>query len=142
VSERELHVDDDWKSRAQAEKEKAAATSAGQDAHHDLAMPEASIPLLINTLAMQTLSALGQIPDPGTGKAMIYKPLAQHLIDMLGVLEEKTKGNLTPDEQQMLTEVLAQLRILFVQVPDAPRSVGGVQLPPEDGPRTSSIVLP
>jgi hypothetical protein len=147
MSERELHVDDDWKSRAQAEKEKAAAGSAGPEPEDDMAMPEASIALLVNTLAMQALSALGQIPDPSTGKAMIYKPLAQHMIDMLGVLEEKTKGNLTTDELHMLTEVLAQLRILFVQVPDAPSARGGlqgsgIQLPPEDGPRTSSIVLP
>lgn len=139
MSERELHVDDDWKSRAQAEKEAASAQSHDEE---DMGFPPASIPLLINTLAMQVLSALGQIPDPQTGKAMIYKPLAQHLIDMLGVLEEKTKGNLSADEQEMLTDVLTQLRILFVQTPDAPVHGSGLQLPPDAKPSGSSIVLP
>lgn len=141
MDDKSLHVDDEWKSRAQAEKE-AAAAGGGAD-EEEAGFPPASIPLLINTLAMQILSSLGQIPDPNTGKAMIFKPLAQHLIDMLGVLEEKTKGNLTPDEQQMLTEVLAQLRILYVQTPDPPGTTpSGLQLPPDAGPTKSSIVLP
>lgn len=139
MSDRELHIDDDWKSRAQAEKE--AAVARGQT-EEDMDFPPASIPLLINTLAMQVLSNLGQIPDPQTGKAMIYKPLAQHLIDMLGILEEKTKGNLTADEQEMLTDVLTQLRILFVQTPDPPGHNSGLQLPPDAKPSGSSIVLP
>ncbi len=139
MSDRELHVDDDWKSRAQAEKEAAAAHGFDEE---ETDFPSASIPLLINTVAMQVLSALGQIPDPQTGKAMIYKPLAQHLIDMLGVLEEKTKGNLTPDEIEMLTGVLTQLRILFVQTPDPPGQGSGLQLPPDAKGSGSSIVLP
>ncbi len=142
MDDKSLHVDDAWKSRAQAEKE-AAAAGVGEPSEEDMGFPPASIPLLINTLAMQILSALGQIPDPNSGKAMIFKPLAQHLIDMLGVLEEKTQGNLTADEQQMLTEVLAQLRILYVQTPDPPSTAGsGLQLPPDAGPTKSSIVLP
>lgn len=141
MDDKSLHVDDEWKSRAQAEKEAAAAGSGPDD--EEMGFPPASIPLLINTLAMQILSALGQIPDQNTGKAMIFKPLAQHLIDMLGVLEEKTQGNLTADEQQMLTEVLAQLRILYVQTPDPPATTAsGLQLPPDAGPKKSSIVLP
>lgn len=140
MSDLDLHVDDDWKSRAQAEKEAAAAHP--HDDEDDMGFPPASIPLLINTLAMQVLSALGQIPDQQTGKAMIFKPLAQHLIDMLGVLEEKTKGNLTADEQGMLTDVLTQLRILFVQTPDPPGQGSGLQLPPDAKGSGSSIVLP
>jgi len=141
VDENKLHVDDEWKARASAEK-RAAETKQQQrsEKEHDLEMPEASIGLLVNTLAMQALSALGQIPDPNTGKAMIFKPLAQHMIDMLAVLEEKTKGNLDAEEQQMLTEVLTQLRIVFVQTPDSPG-----QQPPPDAPPSpggSSIVLP
>ncbi|MDP1560168.1 MAG: DUF1844 domain-containing protein [Pirellulaceae bacterium] len=139
MSDRELHIDDDWKSRAQAEKEAAGAHGHTEE---DMDFPPASIPLLINTLAMQVLSNLGQIPDPQTGKGMIYKPLAQHLIDMLGILDEKTKGNLTADEQEMLTDVLTQLRILFVQTPDPPGHSSGLQLPPDAKPSGSSIVLP
>ena len=145
MSDQELHVDDDWKNRAQAEKEAAAAKTEEEEGN-DTDFPEASIPLLVNTLAMQVLSALGQIPDPSTGKAMIYKPLAQHLIYMLAVLDEKTKGNLTDDEQQMLTEVLTQLRIMYVQVPDAPSAAMGGSPPNAGGPNQggsgSSIVLP
>ena len=58
---------------------------------------------------------MGQIPAPD-GKPVIQLDHAKHFIDTLGVLEEKTKGNLTSDEAAMLTNVLHELRLLFVSV--------------------------
>lgn len=147
MSEKELHVDDDWKNRAEAEKRAAdlkrqqAAEAADGDGDE---IPEASFPLLVNTLAMQAISALGQMPDPQTGEAMIHKPLAQHMIDLLAVLEEKTKGNLDKDESGMLTQVLTQLRMVYVQTPDVPPGATVRMSPAEQAPpaKKSSIIMP
>ena len=60
------------------------------------------------------MAALGQLPDPIEGKPVVRKELAKFQIDMLAVLEEKTKGNLSAEESSMLTDVLHKLRMAFV----------------------------
>ena len=79
----------------------------------------------MTTLATQALVALGQIPDPLEKRPILNLELAKHHIDMIAMLEEKTKGNLAPDEAEMLDSVLQQLRMAFVamknqQVSDRP----------------------
>jgi hypothetical protein len=59
---------------------------------------------------------LGAYADPQTGRAMIDLMGSRFAIDLLGVLEEKTKGNLTPEEASELKEVLSELRQRFVQI--------------------------
>ena len=66
------------------------------------------------SLAEQAMAALGQIPDPLENKPVVRLELARHHIDTLGVLEEKTKGNLTDEEHEMLETVLHQLRMVFL----------------------------
>lgn len=65
-------------------------------------------------LATQTFTFLGEMPDPRSGQSAVNLDAARHTIDILGVLEEKTKGNLTASEEQLLKEVLSSLRIGFV----------------------------
>jgi hypothetical protein len=77
-------------------------------------LPPASFTLLVATLATQATSALGQLPDPLSGKTEVRLELAKHVIDTLGVLEAKTKGNLSPDEEQVLESALHQLRLAYV----------------------------
>lgn len=125
MSEDSINVDDDWKNRAEAEKKAAqAAQEEQQDADAQGEIPEASFPLLVSTLATQAMGALGLMPGPD-GQAMVHKGLARHMIDLLGVLEEKTKGNLEEEENKMLVEVLNQLRTVYMQVPDAPPAAAG-----------------
>jgi len=112
--EPEVVVDEDWKKQAQVEKEKAE--SKLEPAVETL--PPADFPMLISSCAAQAIGAMGMAPDPVDGKITIRKPVAKHFIDMLAMLEEKTKGNLTADESSMLTEALHQLRMMFVAVPD------------------------
>lgn len=112
-------VDEDWKSQAQKEKEalKQAAESPQPIPQAQAAgMPPANFPVLLTTLATQALVCLGQIPNPLTGKADIHLEEAQHFIDTLAMLEEKTAGNRTPEESQMLDELLHELRMIFVHV--------------------------
>jgi hypothetical protein len=121
ADEPRIIVDDDYKSRVEQEKEqlRKQMESAGKGSPTgEPEMPPASMPVLVSTLATQALSNLGQIPDPLEGKAVIRKSLAKHFIDTLAMLEEKTKGNLTADESEMLGGTLHQLRMIFVSVPD------------------------
>lgn len=114
-------VDDDWKSAARAEKEKlaqseAAKAKAGSDPD---AMPDQpSFEHLVTMLTSQALMYLGQIPDQ-SGRGVIALDIAKMQIDLLGVIEEKTKGNLSPEETELLTGTLGELRSIFVEVFDA-----------------------
>lgn len=67
-------------------------------------------------LASTALIHLGAAPNPESGESSVELPLAQESIDLLAMLREKTRGNLTPEEQKLLDDVLADLRLKFVQV--------------------------
>ena len=132
-------VDDDWKSQVEQEKVQAnQQAEAEPDPAPGDGIPPASFPILISTLASQALSGLGAIPDPIENKPVIRLDLAKHMIDTLGVLEEKTKGNLTPEEDQMLTSTLHQLRMAYLSIQqDAAAAAGEANEPSQ-----SQIELP
>ncbi|RMD62976.1 MAG: DUF1844 domain-containing protein, partial [Planctomycetota bacterium] len=116
-------VDTDWKAQAQAEKERLAAQTkqAGSTSSAAGTGPaggaEASPFLaLVASLATQALLYLGGVADPQTGKAVVAPDHARAFIDMLATLEEKTKGNLTKEEEEELQGVLNELRMRFVQI--------------------------
>lgn len=82
---------------------------------------------LVLSLSTSALYQLGLVEDPVEGRIPADLEAARHTIDMLAVLEEKTRGNLTPREAQVLEQVLYELRLAFVnlaggQPPGAPRS--------------------
>ena len=60
--------------------------------------------------------ALGMAPNPMTNKTEVQPELGKHAIDTLGILQAKTKGNLTGEEAQLLEAVLHQLRMAYLQV--------------------------
>ncbi len=110
-------VDDDWKSQVEQEKAKAQQDAdTASESRPEEGIPPASFPILISTLASQALSGLGAIPDPIENKPVLRLDLAKHMIDTLSMLEDKTQGNLTPEETQMLTGTLHQLRMAFLSV--------------------------
>ena len=126
-----IHVDSDWKAEAQAEKERLAeqakaAEEAGPGESGSGAaggIPAASFETLLSTLATQALFAMGAIPDPASGQRVQHLDLARHHIDMIGVLEEKTKCNLSEDESKMLTSTAYELRSRYIQLSTAARQV-------------------
>jgi hypothetical protein len=127
--EKKIIIDEDWKSQVQAEKDEAAkAKSAPAQSNEPTAstgetdpeMPPASFELLLTMLATEALVALGQVPHPVTGKAQVQRNLAKYLIDMLDLLQHKTKGNLTDYEDKLLENVLHQMRMIFIQTADQP----------------------
>jgi hypothetical protein len=83
-------------------------------------MPPASLELLLTMLATEALVALGQVPHPATGQLQVQRNQAQYLIDLIDVLRDKTKGNLTPGEQQLIETLLHQLRMVFVDTANRP----------------------
>lgn len=74
------------------------------------------------SLGSSAIINLGQAPDPTTGeKVEPNLPLAQQSIDLLALLQEKTRGNLTDNEQRFLQQMLTDLRMLFVNAKQAAR---------------------
>ncbi len=112
-------VDDDWKSQARAEKEKLKTQVETTD-DADAGFPDkVSFPHLLELLVTQTLMYLGAFPDPTTGKAMIALDAAKFHIDLLGIVEERTRGNLSEEEERQLKGVLHELRVQFVEISKA-----------------------
>lgn len=128
-----IHVDSDWKAQARAEKEKmakqaaekakpAASAAQGQKAAGQPGgMPPANFETLISTMATQALFAMGAIPDPRTGQPQMHLELARHHIDMLSVIEDKTKNNLSEEETSMITGTLYELRSRYIQLSNQAR---------------------
>ena len=129
--DKKIIIDEDWKSQVQAEKEalrKQEADTAEENVPPPAAeLPPASLPVLYSTLATQAMMHLGQIPSPSTGKAEVQPKLAEHFIDMLQVLEEKTEGNRTPEETTMLTNLLHELRKAYVSAQSSPPPSAGTE---------------
>ena len=115
-------VDTDWKEQVRAEKaaleqgeEQNDAEPTEPDAVGEL--PPASFSLLVSALATQAVAAMGQLRDPNSTEAPpVDRNIAKHQIDLLSMLEEKTKGNLSAEEAMMLQNVLHELRMLFVNL--------------------------
>jgi len=115
-------VDDDWKSQARAEKEKLKETTppkAEGDGGQGRLPDKVDFDHLLEVLVTQSLMYMGGFPDPQTGQAMVALDLAKFHIDLLGVVEAKTKGNLTDEEHERLTGVLHELRARFVEISQA-----------------------
>lgn len=114
-------IDDDWKSSAQAEKAKLAAQEQekAEKAAESSGLPEKlGFKELISMLATQALMYMGAFPDE-TGRAMVSLDVARLNIDLLTVVEEKTRGNLDDEESKMLTQTIAELQHQFVEVTKA-----------------------
>lgn len=77
-------------------------------------LPEPSFEVIVSTFATQAAVALGQVPNPMTGKSEVDLGHAKFAVDLLQILDEKTKGNRNEDEDQMMTDLLYRLRMLYV----------------------------
>jgi hypothetical protein len=124
--EKKLIIDEDWKKEAQREKEILAAREAeekkkktAEDEEGGRArgpLPQGDLAALISMLTTQALFALGVLQVKGQEGKEPDLEMARYNIDMLEALEEKTKGNLTPEEERALKSTLNELRMGYVQV--------------------------
>ncbi len=131
--EKKIIIDEDWKTRVAAEKEALerqqhgapegdaagfAAAESGSPASP--ALPPASFEMLVTTLVTEAMIGLGQLPHPMTQQLHRDVEQARYAIDMLDMLDQKTRGNLSAIEERFLRDTLHQLRMAFVAVSNAP----------------------
>ncbi|MBN1853759.1 MAG: DUF1844 domain-containing protein [Pirellulales bacterium] len=127
ADEKKIIIDEDWKSRVESEKEelqRATEAKASPEAASDskaqpagsAVMPPASFSTHLSMLATEAAIAMGQLAHPNSGQQEKNLEQAKYLIDTIGMLEEKTRGNLTEAESAGLADLLHQLRMLFISV--------------------------
>jgi len=121
--EKKIIVDEDWKQEAQREKDVLAAKEKAEkedkqeeEARERGPLPEGNFAALISMLATQALFALGLLQVKGQEERKPDLEMAKYNIDMLESVEEKTKGNLTEEEQRVLSTTLSELRMGYVRV--------------------------
>jgi hypothetical protein len=140
-AEKNIIIDEDWKTRVQTEKEEAAASKAtaekqasldgqstepGAEDQEQIPLPPPTLSALVSSLAMQAMVAMGLVSSPDEEeKPMVYLDHAKHYIDTIGMLEEKTAGNRTPEETTLFGNVLHELRMSYVAV----QNQGGLATP-------------
>jgi hypothetical protein len=139
-------IDEDWKSQVQREKEalaaqqhsaapvqpaaampsaEATATAPGASTSQTAAaphgpLPPASLTILITSLVAQASMVLEEsLKQDGEHRSQFLEE-ARHIIDLLQVLEDKTKGNLTDEESKLLSQALHEMRLAFVTIRDHP----------------------
>jgi hypothetical protein len=145
-----LHIDSDWKAQAQAEKERLAQQERQQAEKHEgqQGLPPANFQSLVSVLASQAIMGLGAMGDPKTGRVVVDLEGSRFSIDLLAVLDEKTKGNLSKEEAEELKQILAELRARYVRIAQlvaqdqaAGVGVGGGAAEPKPGPAPGSGLI-
>ena len=129
--EQKLQIDESWKS--QVDREKASLRSQEEAGTNQVPandeppadaevgkregegdLPPASLMILISSLASQAMAAMGEIPGEDGKPFPVNLKFARHFIDLIAVLEDKTRNNLTSDEASFLSGTLHHLRLHFV----------------------------
>ena len=100
---------------------KAAANASAEAAKTPVETPKelAAFENLIRMIGSNAAMVLGAYADPNTGQPMIDPDAARELIDMLDALQQKTKGNLAPEEDEMLMDLLGKLKLTYLEVQKA-----------------------
>jgi len=99
----------------EATAEESESEAAQDQEETDYQLPEINFATFIFSLNHSVLVHLGVMDDPSTGKKARNLPIAKQTIDILGMLKEKTQGNLTDDEANMLKHILYDLRMIYVK---------------------------
>jgi uncharacterized protein DUF1844 len=102
------------KAEAKAAEAKAAAKPAGNTPKRSPAFEN-----LLRMIGSNAAMVLGAYADPNTGQPMIDPDAARELIDMLDALQEKTKGNLAPEEDGMLLDLVGKLKLTYLEIQKA-----------------------
>ena len=119
--EKKIIIDEDWKEQAQKEKEvltaqgKTEEKETGEDKSARGPLPPGNFAALVSMLTTQALFALGMLKVEGQEKEPDLE-MAKYHIDMLETLQEKTKDNLSNEEDKVLEDTLDQLRMAYVKM--------------------------
>jgi len=122
---RYLHMSEEEKAGLQEEaaaQEEGRAPAASGEPQPEAAGAEPQVPLpeltfgsFLVSLSSSAFICLGHIPDPHTGKQEKNLPLAKQTIDLLGLLREKTRNNLPPEEENLFDHLLYDLRMAYIK---------------------------
>lgn len=114
-------VEEEKREERVAAAKQPAATPAPQAAAPTGETPKRSTAFenLVRMIGSNTAMVLGAYADPRTGQPMIDPEAAREMIDMLDALQEKTRGNLAPEEDAMLLDLLGKLKITYLEVNQA-----------------------
>lgn len=123
----EIVEEQEREARQEAKKAAAAAPSATTAANPDSKTPpaadapkrSAAFENLIRMLGSNAAMVLGGYADPRTGQPVIDPDAARELIDMLDALHEKTKGNLSPEEDSLLLDLNGKLKLTYLEINQA-----------------------
>ncbi len=88
---------------------------AAEEKAQQAPLPEINFSTFIFSLNTSALLHLGEVPDPASGKEQEDLAMAKQTIDLIAMLEDKTRGNLTPDEENLIKHILYDLRLRYVQ---------------------------
>jgi len=99
----------------EATAEESESAAAQEQERTDYQLPKINFATFIFSLNHSVLVHLGVMDDPTSGKKVRNLPIAKQTIDILGMLEEKTKGNLAEDEEKMLKNILYDLRMIYIK---------------------------
>lgn len=87
-----------------------------RDAFGKCVMPTVTFSSLLLSLNTSALFHMGELEHPETGRKTVELDLAKHAIDTIALLASKTKGNLTADEDELLTRILYELKMHYVKL--------------------------
>jgi hypothetical protein len=96
-----------------AKSSEAPTESAGETQHEPL--PDINFSTFVISLSTQALMHLGEIANPISGKVDADVPAAKQMIDLLAMIKEKTIGNLNPNEERLMQDILFDLRMKYVE---------------------------
>ncbi len=110
-AEAQKKVDESWKDDVEREKVEEKTETPKEPTKET----EVNFTLFLSTMGLQAYVALGEIPDPSSKQSTVNLPQAKYMIDMLGLIEEKTKGNLDQQESGMLSSILYEIRMKYME---------------------------
>ena len=101
--------------KPETKEEPRTQESPGDEVKQEGPLPEISFVNLIFSLSTSVLIQLGEIQDPVSQGPAKNLPLAKQTIDLIGMLKEKTKGNLSSDEEKVVESILYDLKMRYVK---------------------------
>jgi len=107
MEEKEKKIDETWKETVKEEKKTSKTNKENE-------IPTPDFKFFLSSLGLQAMIALGELENPLTRNKEDNLPQAKYLIDILGVIKEKTKNNLDKEEAELLDNLLYQLRTIYI----------------------------
>jgi len=113
--DKEEEIKDEKSSEKEDEVKESKTAEPESERIKESQLPEMNFPTFIMSMNASALVHLGVIEDPASGKKESNLLLAKQTIDILTMIEEKTRGNLSEDEEKMLKSILYDLKIIYVK---------------------------